>query len=84
MHLSPFKNFLQETAVLFKFGLDDECRIVNVIDWVLYCSCCMKDWARDHLFSMHEKLRMCAYQGVRNVSFSEKFAYVLNGWSLNE
>ena len=32
MHLSPFKNFLQETAVLFKFGLDDECRIVNVID----------------------------------------------------
>ena len=23
---------------------------------------------------------MCAYQGVRNVSFSESFAYVLNGW----
>ena len=23
----------------------------------------------------------CAYQGVRNVSFSENFAYVLNGWS---
>ena len=22
----------------------------------------------------------CAYQGVRNVSFSENFAYVLNGW----
>ena len=24
----------------------------------------------------------CAYQGVRNVSFSESFAYVLNGWPL--
>ena len=24
--------------------------------------------------------RTCAYQGVRNVSFSENFAYVLNGW----
>ena len=23
----------------------------------------------------------CAYQGVRNVSFSEKFVYILNGWS---
>ena len=23
---------------------------------------------------------MCAYQGVKNVSFSENFAYVLNGW----
>ena len=23
----------------------------------------------------------CAYQGVRNASFSENFAYVLNGWS---
>ena len=28
-------------------------------------------------------LRMCAYQGVRNVIFSENFAYVLNEWSLN-
>ena len=24
--------------------------------------------------------RTCAYQGVRNVSFSENLAYVLNGW----
>ena len=24
----------------------------------------------------------CAHQGVRNVSFSENFAYVLNGWTL--
>ena len=24
----------------------------------------------------------CAYQGIRNVSFSENFAYVLNEWSL--
>ena len=27
---------------------------------------------------------MCAYQEVRNVSFSENFAYVLNGWPLCE
>ena len=27
---------------------------------------------------------MCAYQGVRNVSFSENFAYVLNEWSLTD
>ena len=33
-------------------------------------------------FSPTEK-RMCAYQGVRNVSFSENFAYVLNGWSIS-
>ena len=29
---------------------------------------------------MHVCVRMCAYQGVRNVSFSENFAYVLIGW----
>ena len=34
-------------------------------------------------FSRKEFLiRTCAYQGVRNVSFSENFAYVLNGWPL--
>ena len=25
----------------------------------------------------------CAYQGVRNVSFSENFPYVINGWPLH-
>ena len=25
-------------------------------------------------------LPMCTYQGARNVSFSEYFAYVINGW----
>ena len=30
------------------------------------------------------RMRSCAYQGVRNVSFSEDFAYVLNGWILEE
>ena len=48
---------------------------------------------RDHPFSTYAKFsekltfltplirtRMCAYQDV-NVSFSENFAYVLNGWS---
>ena len=50
---------------------------------------------RDHPFSTYAKFsekltfltplirtRMCAYQGVRNVSFSENFVYVLNGWTL--
>ena len=45
---------------------------------------------REHLFSTYAKFsekliflnpRTCAYQGVRNVSFSENFAYVLNEWS---
>ena len=28
------------------------------------------------------RIRTCAYQGVRNVSFSKSFAYVLSGWTL--
>ena len=28
------------------------------------------------------RTRTCAYQGDKNVSFSENFAYVLNGWFL--
>ena len=30
------------------------------------------------------RTRMCAYQRVRNVSFSENFTCVLNGWPLEE
>ena len=44
--------------------------------------------SKDYSFSTYENvsekltfLDTCAYQGVRNVSFSEKIAYVLNGWS---
>ena len=29
------------------------------------------------------RTRTCLYKGVRNVSFSENFTYVLNVWSLN-
>ena len=28
------------------------------------------------------RTRTCAYQRVKNISFSENFAYVLNGWTL--
>ena len=28
------------------------------------------------------RTRMCAYEGVRKVSFSKNFAYLLNGWSV--
>ena len=51
---------------------------------------------RDHSFNKYAKIFektsisyslirtcKCEYQGVRNVSFSEIFAYVLNEWSLN-
>ena len=46
---------------------------------------------RDHLFSRYPKFSenvtfltswFCVYQEVKNVSFSESFAYVLNEWSL--
>ena len=33
------------------------------------------------LTSYVSRVRTCAYQGVRSVSFSENFAYVINEWS---
>ena len=35
-------------------------------------------------FLTHWKTRRCAYQWVRNVTFSENFAYVLNEWLLHK
>ena len=38
----------------------------------------------DHSFSTYAKFSenlTCAYQGVRNVSFSENFTNILNEWS---
>ena len=34
-----------------------------------------------YLVRTQNLVRTCAYQGVRNISFSENFAYVLNEWS---
>ena len=34
--------------------------------------------------SLWDHTYTCAYQGVRNVSFSKNFVYVLNEWSLLE
>ena len=47
----------------------------------------VKSIMRDHPFRTYAKFsekltRACAYQGLSNVSFSENFAYVQNGWSL--
>ena len=28
--------------------------------------------------------RLCAFQGFRNVSFSDSFVYVVNGWYLTQ
>lgn len=40
----------------------------------------------DNLLSTYttflKNIRTCAYEGVRNVSFSESFPHALNGWSL--
>ena len=49
----------------------------------------MNSWIEvDHSFStftkFYEKRATCAYQGVRNVSFSENFTNVLNQWSREE
>ena len=56
---------------------------------------CMNISMRDYSFSMYAKFsekltilnpwitRTCAYQWVRNVSFSQNFVYVPNEWSLN-
>ena len=46
----------------------------------------MSEYERGHPFSTYAKFfqkltfRTCAYQGVRNISFSENFACVRNGW----
>ena len=47
----------------------------------------LKDYSFSTYAKYSEKLifltpSYCAYQGVRNVSFSENFAHVLNEWSL--
>ena len=44
---------------------------------------CIYVW--DHSFSSYPLIcrRMCAYQGIRNDTFSEDFVFVLNGWSFN-
>ena len=39
-------------------------------------------FSADAKFSEKSKFLACSYQGVRNVSFSENFAYVLNEWPL--
>ena len=45
----------------------------------------LSQWNRGHSLSTYATFstRTCAYQGVRDVSFSENFAYVLNGWPLS-
>ena len=65
------KTVLKETfsKVVFK--------IFAVDDWKILISKAF----RDHSFSMYAKL--CAYQEVRNVSFSKYFACILIVWSLS-
>ena len=37
---------------------------------------------KTNIYNSLIRTRTCAYPGVRDVSFSENFAYVLNGWPL--
>ena len=41
-----------------------------------------KNFVKINISYSLRRRRSCVYQGVRNVSFSENFANVLNGWSL--
>ena len=41
-----------------------------------------KIFRKTNIFNPLIRTRTCAYQEIRNVSFSENFAYVLNGWLL--
>ena len=41
-------------------------------------------FCKTKIFNPLLRTHMCAYQEVRNVSFSENFAYILNGWTLSE
>ena len=41
-----------------------------------------KIFRKSNISNPRIRTRMCAYLGVRNVDFSEIFAYVLNGWPL--
>ena len=62
-----------------------------VIDMILQCLCkyfdkkgssikyVRKIFQKTNISNPLIRIRMCAYQGVRNISFSEDFAYVLNG-----
>ena len=48
-----------------------------------------KKWPSKSLVSLRSYplstyFRTCAYQGVRNNSFSENFEYLLNGWPLDK
>ena len=59
-------------------------------------SSCFNENYSDHAFRTYKKFsetnisyplirgRTSTYQGVRKISFSENFAFVLNGWSLTE
>ena len=43
-----------------------------------------KIFGKTNISNPLKRTRTCAHQGVRNVSFSENFAYALNGWSQNK
>ena len=43
-----------------------------------------KYFRKTNIFYPLIRKHTCAYQKVRNVAFSENFAYVLNEWSLSE
>ena len=58
-------------------------RILNFLIWFINSRKIGTYVADEFIFSYPLiRIRTCVYQGVRNVSFSENFAYVLNEWHL--
>ena len=47
------------------------CRVIHLVR--------MQNFPKNYYFLPLIRTRKCEYQGVRNVNFSENFAYVLNG-----
>ena len=57
-------------------------RELRMVAWRSFIWCVRKTFRKINISYPLIRTRTCAYQGVRNVSFSENFAYVLNEWSL--
>ena len=85
-----FENLLK-LKIMFKCKIPSFLSNVSAITEMECISVCMNDLIRDHSLINYAKIyqktsisyprirtRMCAYQRVRNVSFSENFAYVPN------
>ena len=68
-------------SVVLLFTIDSE--LWHLISKVSFIQYVRRIFRKTNISYPLIRTRTCAYQGVRNVSFLESFAYVLNEWSLN-